>query len=60
MRWKVQANVVTPQELKMVCGESNEINVTVEKKKMFAFDKGVEKCLIIKKMSPPPHVSNLP
>ena len=25
-RWKVQVNVMTPQELKMVCGESNEIN----------------------------------
>ena len=25
-RWKVQVNVVKPQELKMVCGESNEIN----------------------------------
>ena len=24
--WKVQANLVTPQELKMVCAESNEIN----------------------------------
>ena len=23
---KVQINVATPQELKMVCGESNEIN----------------------------------
>ena len=23
---KVQVNVVTPQELNMVCGESNEIN----------------------------------
>ena len=30
-RWKVQVNVVTSQELKMVCGELNEIN----REKMF-------------------------
>ena len=43
-RWKVQVNVVTSQELKMVCGESSEIygekNVlcSIAKKKMFPFD----------------------
>ena len=38
--------MVTPQELKMACGESNEINgkkivfcSTTEKKKLFASDK---------------------
>ena len=32
----VKVNVVTPQELKMVCGESNEIN---GEKNCFAFDR---------------------
>ena len=44
-RWKVQVNVVKPQKLKMVCGESNEINgkkmfcVRPLRKKLLAFDK---------------------
>ena len=42
--WKVQVNVVTSQELKMVCGESNEINgekkfyVGLLRKNLFAFE----------------------
>ena len=43
--WKVQVNVVTPQELG-VCGESNEIHVNGEKrKKLFGFDKVIKKCM---------------
>ena len=32
---KVQVNVVTPQELKLVCGESNEINCEQIVNKLF-------------------------
>ena len=44
-QWKVQVNVVTLQELKMVCRESNEITgekiilYLTAKKKLFAFGK---------------------
>ena len=67
---------MTPQELKMVCGESDAINgekivlCSIAEEKLFAFDKvckncmfklGDQKCLIMKKNhSLPPNVSKGP
>ena len=41
---KVQVNVVTPQELNMVCGESNEIN---GEKNFFEFYCREKNCLLL-------------
>ena len=55
---KVQVNVVTPRELNMVCGESNEINgeknclLLIRSEKNCTFKLGVEKKSLITKEKP--------